>query len=177
MDEERREPFAPMTDQEKSKRTRSTDQDEWTVVLPVPEYAPEPTFCHMDFGEPSHTWEYRNSNGDTLGYVCRFDLKDGKELRPHFFCKQPNGQHAWRWKAPPKPRPLYGLDQLLKKPDAAVLVVEGEKTAEPPTQATTRSGSRPIRSRLCCRASRPITDWKSRTIIGKGCGPTTEPMI
>ena len=25
------------------------------------------------------------------------------------------------------------------------------------------------------RVSRPMTDWKSRTIRGKGCGPTTEP--
>ena len=47
----------------------------------------------------------------------------------------------------------------------------------PPTQATTTSGSRPICSRHCARVSRPITDWKSRTIIGNGCGPTTLPMM
>ena len=28
----------------------------------------------------------------------------------------------------------------------------------------------------CRRTSRPITDWKSRTIIGYGCGPGVEPM-
>ena len=36
----------------------------------------------------------------------------------------------------------------------------------PPMQATSVSGSRPSRSSICSRASRPITDWKSRTIAG-----------
>ena len=45
----------------------------------------------------------------------------------------------------------------------------------PPTQATIASGSRPASSRICARASRPITDWNSRTISGYGCGPSTEP--
>jgi hypothetical protein len=45
----------------------------------------------------------------------------------------------------------------------------------PPTQATTRSGSRPAASSSCTRASWPITDWNSRTINGYGCGPSTDP--
>ena len=46
----------------------------------------------------------------------------------------------------------------------------------PPTHATTQSGRRPIWSSDCWRASLPITAWKSRTIVGKGCGPIAEPM-
>ena len=46
----------------------------------------------------------------------------------------------------------------------------------PPTQAQTASGSSPIMSRYCSRASWPTTFWKSRTIMGKGWGPTTVPM-
>ena len=38
------------------------------------------------------------------------------------------------------------------------------------------AGSRPVRSRHCARASTPMTRWKSRTIAGNGCGPTTEPI-
>ena len=38
------------------------------------------------------------------------------------------------------------------------------------------SGSRPSASRICSRASRPITAWSSRTISGYGCGPTHEPI-
>ena len=46
----------------------------------------------------------------------------------------------------------------------------------PPTQAVTASGSRPVSASICSRASSPMTRWKSRTIIGNGCGPITEPI-
>ena len=46
----------------------------------------------------------------------------------------------------------------------------------PPAHATTASGSRPTCSRACVRASSEMTAWKSRTMLGKGCGPTTDPM-
>ena len=38
----------------------------------------------------------------------------------------------------------------------------------PPMQATSVSGSRPSVSSICSRISRPITDWKSRTMAGIG---------
>ena len=41
----------------------------------------------------------------------------------------------------------------------------------PPTHATTAVGSRPACSKICALASRPITDWNSRTMSGYGCGP------
>jgi hypothetical protein len=47
----------------------------------------------------------------------------------------------------------------------------------PPTQASTASGWRPHIFGICSMHSRPITDWKSRTIIGYGCGPATVPMM
>jgi hypothetical protein len=46
----------------------------------------------------------------------------------------------------------------------------------PPTQATTASGSAEA-SRHLGPGLRPMTDWKSRTIIGYGWGPSTEPMM
>ena len=46
----------------------------------------------------------------------------------------------------------------------------------PPTQAITASGRRPVLVSTCSLASTPITRWKSRTIIGNGCGPITDPM-
>ena len=61
----------------------------------------------------------------------------------------------------------------------------------PPTHATTVSGSRPgplvkvacayspplVGLSSCARASCPITACRSRTMSGKGCGPTAEPMM
>lgn len=62
-------------------------------------------------------WRY----SDTF-IVTRFP---GKKIRPLCW----DGE-AWRWKAPPEPRPLYGKQSLATKPNAPVLVVEGEKTAD-----------------------------------------------
>ena len=55
-------------------------------------------------------------------YVCRFP---GKKIRPLSW----DGLQ-WRWKAPAAPRPLLNLDQLTSRPDAKVLIVEGEKAAD-----------------------------------------------
>lgn len=54
--------------------------------------------------------------------VCRFP---GKKIRPLWW----DGS-AWCWKAPPAPRPLLNLSQLSARPDAPVLIVEGEKAAD-----------------------------------------------
>lgn len=66
-------------------------------------------------------WQYSSTF-----YVVRKDKPDGgKDILPLWW----NGT-AWKWKAPPAPRPLYGKRHLALKPDAPVLVVEGEKTAD-----------------------------------------------
>ena len=47
----------------------------------------------------------------------------------------------------------------------------------PPTHATRMSGFPPHFSIACARVSRPMHAWKSRTIMGYGCGPATEPRM
>lgn len=64
-----------------------------------------------------HAWRYSDDF-----YVCRFA---GKKILPLWF----DGTE-WKWAAPPAPRPLYNLDSLSQRPDAPVLIVEGEKTAD-----------------------------------------------
>lgn len=61
--------------------------------------------------------------------VCRFiDSKTGeKKIRPQIFDPKAN---AWKFGAPPAPRPIYNLDGLAARPDATVLIVEGEKAAD-----------------------------------------------
>lgn len=61
-----------------------------------------------------HVWRYTNTF-----YVCRFA---GKRIRP--LCWDGD---AWRWKAPPTPRPLYWARRDANLP---LLIVEGEKTAD-----------------------------------------------
>jgi putative DNA primase/helicase len=79
-------------------------------------HMPEPP---LKRGKPY--WQYSSTF-----YVVRIDKADGeKDYLPLWF----NGD-KWIWKAPPAPRPLYGKQHLAIKPDAPVLIVEGEKTAD-----------------------------------------------
>jgi uncharacterized protein (DUF927 family) len=115
----------------KSPRVQKATKTDLTPVLPVPDDAPEPDFRHYRFGNPVAHWAYRDHQGRVLGYVARFETAKGKQVLPLTYCQIPGGKQAWRWKSFPVPRPLYCLDQLaLAKPDAPVLIVEGEKTAD-----------------------------------------------
>ncbi len=62
----------------------------------------------------------------------RFDKwvnRQEKEFAQCTYCAGPGGARAWRGKAPPRPM-LYGLDLLAARPEATVIVHEGEKAAE-----------------------------------------------
>lgn len=61
-----------------------------------------------------HVWRY----SDTF-FVCRFP---GKKIRPLWY----DGT-AWKWKAPPAPRPLYWAHGVTEGP---VLICEGEKATD-----------------------------------------------
>lgn len=100
----------------------------WTPIIPAP--LPSPAqFSHYRLGIPSATWHYRNIDGDTIGFACRFDHADGgKDVLPICVAAQPDGEPKWRWLGFSKPRPLYGLHKL--PAGRKIMLVEGEKTAD-----------------------------------------------
>jgi len=57
--------------------------------------------------------------------VARYDLPEGKQFTPLTF-----RGGRWQFKAYPAPRPLYGAELLPERPQAPVLIVEGEKCAD-----------------------------------------------
>ena len=98
---------------------------ELSPVLPIPDSAPKAQ-PHPRLGKPDQSWCYRNEKGDRFFYVCRFQLEGGgKAILPLTYWS-----NGWQWKALPAPRPLYCLDRLTVRPNAPVLVVEGEKAAD-----------------------------------------------
>ncbi|WP_236960888.1 DUF927 domain-containing protein [Methylobacterium durans] len=100
--------------------------------MPVPVGAP-PALPrrHRSYGEPAAAWPYLNAKGRVLFYACRFALPDGsKKYCPLSLFEGAGGTLSWVWKGPPAPRPLYGLDLLAARPDAHVLLCEGEKSAD-----------------------------------------------
>lgn len=80
---------------------------------------------HPKLGTPSMTWDYRDAAGNVICSVWRFETASGKQFRP--VARTADG---WIWKAPSEPRPLYGLDRLAARPEAPVILCEGEKASD-----------------------------------------------
>ncbi len=114
------------------------------TMLPCPEQSPPAhRFRHSEHGEPSRVWFYRTAEGAPVVAAARYDFNaaDGvptKAVLPWTFGRRvwtdrkgsPRDRTGWHCKAPPSPRPLYSLDRLAARPDAPVLVCEGEKAAD-----------------------------------------------
>lgn len=115
----------------------------WRTVVPVPGFAPEPTFWHQyrngdDHQDPIDHLATYAIDGALMGYVVRFRTSEGKkETLPYTWClSQKDGAYKWHWKTWDEPRPLYfpggksprlagSADGLL----LTVVLVEGEKKA------------------------------------------------
>ena len=129
------DPFAPLTaDEQATQPTEAPRREKLKPIMPVPEGAPSPA-SYAERGRPDAMWMYRNPQGRLLCAVARWDVVDAsglpeKEIRPLTYCEDETGSRAWKRKTPPYPRPLYGQDRLAQRPQAPVLVVEGEKTCE-----------------------------------------------
>ncbi len=97
--------------------------------------APEalPNMHVKDNGDPVATWRYNDADGKCLGYVARYVKPDGdKDYRPWTYGSYSiNKTPAWAMRAWTfGKRPIYGLDLLAARPDAGVVISEGEKAAD-----------------------------------------------
>jgi hypothetical protein len=85
---------------------------------------------------PVMWWPYRNAEGLLHGFVLRMEFRKpdgtrGKWTPQITFCAGPGGARRWCVVGFPKPRPLYGLAELVARPHAPVIVtVEGEKACD-----------------------------------------------
>lgn len=119
----------------------------WVPVYPVPDEAPTwapgvsgrvwnpKRESREPGGTPGGWWTidpvradaYRAADGSLMGYVLRTAI-EGKKITPAVtWCVGPRGEARWCLQPFPEPRPLMALDELASRPDAPVLVVEGEK--------------------------------------------------
>ncbi|PKO89471.1 MAG: hypothetical protein CVU18_03980 [Betaproteobacteria bacterium HGW-Betaproteobacteria-12] len=120
----RRTPAAP------ANRKPAPAADDWQCVIPVPADAAPPPAVNPRQGRPSIRYEYRTEAGDLGFLIDRYQGKDGKSFAQLTLWRGPDGRIEWKWKSPPAPRQLYGLDLLAARPAAPVIVCEGEKAAE-----------------------------------------------
>jgi Toprim domain/Domain of unknown function (DUF6371) len=106
-----------------------TPSAEWLPMVPTPEDVTLPSDTLFAGYDQTHT--YRNSDGRVLFYVRRKHATGtrGKVFAPLTFGVL-DGVTGWHTRAPASPRPLYGLDALAARPEAPVIVTEGEKAAD-----------------------------------------------
>jgi putative DNA primase/helicase len=136
------DPFKPFseTDRAQSANKSKTKGEDWQPQLPAPEEPPEldraPIWRNLT---AVARWVYRGPQGEPLFAVYRYNKPDGdKAPVPYCYGRRSgtdsNGEAwarvSWHFKAPKSPIPLYGLDRLAQRPDAPVMVLEGEKTAD-----------------------------------------------
>ena len=81
-------------------------------------------------GPPTQIWPYRDTDGQPLGYVARYESEEGKEIRCWTWGQVGDAEPGWACGHWNPPRPLYGLDRLAARPAAKVVVCEGEKAAD-----------------------------------------------
>lgn len=106
-------------------------------IVPVPDDAPpiKRKARSAKLGKPTKIWCYRNENGRPMGYVARYEIpgEDGqppeKVIWPWTFGIR-KGRREWCVRAMPEPRIPYNLDRIASNPDAPILWVEGEKSAD-----------------------------------------------
>jgi putative DNA primase/helicase len=124
--------YAPLTSHEfaGAPADAAPRRDEGELVTPIPADSPRPPRSHPKWGEPSMTWTYLDERGAPLQIVCRFDpVGERKQFSPLTLWRVAKGSR-WRWKGLPSPRLLYGLNRLAERPDAPVVICEGEKAAD-----------------------------------------------
>lgn len=96
-------------------------------LVKPPRPAEKHEFSHFRHGDPARVWAYHDAQGDELFYVLRYETAEGKTFAPLSWSES---KQAFVNKAWPDNRPLMGLPDLQARPDAPVLIVEGEKSRD-----------------------------------------------
>ncbi|HEV2604615.1 MAG TPA: hypothetical protein VGU24_13210, partial [Microvirga sp.] len=100
------------------------DAPSLTVPEPTSREAQAPVLRHRNHGLPTASWAYRDVTGSVTSYVARYEPEGSRKQIVPWTRSEKSGE--WQPKGSPAPRPLFNLDQLAARPDAPVLVVEGE---------------------------------------------------
>ena len=88
--------FRPLSDDEREQAAparaggSAKDDDDWDLIVPVPDTVPAPDMHHWTLGEPVASWIYRDANGGRICFIGRYNKADGdKEFRPRTLVEKP----------------------------------------------------------------------------------------
>src|SRR5437660_5469198 len=91
----------------------------------VPPEGSMPDMEREDLGSPVKVWTIRTPAGEPHFYEARYLLDGKKETRFWSFGRYSESDPPkWECKAPSRPRPFYGLDELARRAAAQVMIHE-----------------------------------------------------
>lgn len=110
----------------------TTRKKQFETLIPAPKSLPESIRYGRDDRQPTKIWKYYTRNGKLAFAVVRWDRDDGKIVRPYSYVRFDDGTEGWHFGMRPGKlkKPLFNLRELIERPDAPVLIVEGEKAAD-----------------------------------------------
>jgi len=123
--------------------------------------------------EPDGLWRYATATDETAFYAARWDEGNGKKMfRPLSW----SADEGWRFAAWPAPRPLYNLPALVRRPADAVVICEGEKSADAAAAifvdrvATTscNGAGAAFATDWTPLTGRPVLVWPDLDVVGAG---------
>jgi hypothetical protein len=175
----------PMPNTRPPRELPPDESDCWEPILPVPDDAPgydaRRTFnpkkgAFVNYARATLITRYCNERGEHLGHIVRLEFDDGRKLCPVItYCAGPNGARRWCAKRMKAPYPLVGVEGLRERPDAAVMLVEGEKKREAGAQAlpgfvwvSLLGGAEAVsRNDLRPLLTRNVTLWPDADVVGR----------
>lgn len=106
----------------------------WHSICPIPEEALEGVegVVHPTFGPAGRAtdwWAYRTPGGRVWFAAARFETATGKALRPLSYGCHKGGRRRLDWQRPAFLIP-WNLPELYARPEAPVVVAEGEKAGQ-----------------------------------------------
>ena len=126
--------------------TIAISETEARQVVPVPDGVAPPNFSHRP-GYIGH-YAYTDADGRLMAIIAGFAKKEtkasgkpGKVFMPNTYFCTPDGQGSWKANGLECAYPLYRLPDLVRRPDALVIVSEGEKCADAVARALPRVAS------------------------------------
>lgn len=137
---------------------------------------------HVVYGLPKALWAYRDRGGEILFFNALYATSEGEVCTPWRF----DGRE-WIARAPPAPRTLYGLEFLDPNPEARVLLLDAEASAEalrhllsPKLQIVLAWYGGPSQEHTASLADlvgRAVTLWPTNTEAGRKAASTLAQVL
>lgn len=99
---------------------------EMEMVWDIPQSMAHPDLRLMGH-EPVATYPYKTAEGALVCYVARYEFDGKKTFRQYTVWAAPDGKKDWFAKGMSGDCPLFGLTDLVARPNSAVIITEGEK--------------------------------------------------